>query len=157
MRLLRSDSRNAGMLPGCAVRSAQNLGGFRVPHNHPPLRVVNYRPADLNSEVGEDTARGGDVACLDNLLLRVDEVRRALALCADLYQAVVFACGIKHGFAFRHVPADWLLAVHLGAGFNRSDRVKRVPMIWRTDEHDVEVLRRLVPATQPRSGNYTFA
>ncbi len=78
---------------------------------------------------------------LDNLLLCVDEVRRALALCADLHHAFVFARGIEHGFAFTHVPADWLLAVHLGAGFNRSDRVKRVPMIWRTDEHDVEVLR----------------
>src|SRR2546425_4575986 len=58
-------SRNAGMIPGCAVRPAQNLGGFGVPYNHAPLRVVNYRPADLHSDVGEDATRGGDVAFLD--------------------------------------------------------------------------------------------
>ena len=102
-------------------------------------RVAVGAHVEIAAEV--DVADLSEQPGLDNLLLRVDEVRRALALRADLHHAFVFARGIKHGFAFTHVSADWLLAVHLGAGFNRSECVKRVPMIRRTDEHDVEVLR----------------
>ena len=38
---------------------------------------------------------------LDDLLLRVDQVRRALALGADLHHALVFARRVDHGLAFR--------------------------------------------------------
>ena len=87
-----------------------------------------------------DVADLAEQAGFDDLLLRVDEVRRALALRADLHHALVLARGIQHGFAFAHVAADGLLAINIRAGFNGRDAMQRVPVIRRTDEHDVEVL-----------------
>ena len=67
-------------------------------------------------------------------------MRRALALRADLHDTPVLAGGVEHGVALAHVPADRFLAIHVGAGLHRGDRVQRVPMVRRTDQHNVEVL-----------------
>ena len=79
-------------------------------------------------------------AGFDDLLLRVDEMRRAFALRADLDYALVPARGVEHGFALAHVPADRFLAIDIRARFHRGDGVQRVPMVRRADQHDVEVL-----------------
>ena len=79
-------------------------------------------------------------AGVDDLLLRVDQVRRALALRADLHHALVLAGRGEHRLAFEHVDADRLLQIDVGAGLDGGDGVQRVPVVGRADEHDVEVL-----------------
>jgi len=87
-----------------------------------------------------DVADFSEQPGFDDLLSGVDEVRRALALSADLDDALVVAGGGEHGLAFADVPANGFLAIDVGAGFNCGDAMERVPMIGRTHQHDVEVL-----------------
>ena len=77
---------------------------------------------------------------LDDVLLRVDQMGRALALRADLHHAAILAGGGHHRFAFEHVAADRLLAVDVGPGFDGRDHRQRMPMVGRADQHDVEIL-----------------
>ena len=77
---------------------------------------------------------------LDDLVARLDEMRRAAALRADLHHAIVFARRGEHRLAFRDIDADRLLAIDIRAGLHRLDHRQRVPMVGRADEHDVEVL-----------------
>src|SRR6185295_14531899 len=58
-------SRGAGMLPRFAVFAAQSLRGFSVVCHDAFRWVIDNRPADLHSEVGEDAARSRDVTFLD--------------------------------------------------------------------------------------------
>ncbi len=67
---------------------------------------------------------------------------RALALGADLHHAFMFARGAQHGLAFANIPADGFLAIHVRAGFHRRNGMQRVPMIGRTDQHDVQLVGR---------------
>jgi len=103
-------------------------------------------------------------ASFNDLLLRVDEMRRAFALRADLHHALEFARRVEHGLALADVPADGFLAIDIRARFHRGNRVQRVPMIRRTDQDDVEILllehlavivvsARLLPGLLPLAGN----
>ena len=67
-------------------------------------------------------------------------MRRAAPLRADLDDAVMLPRGGKHRLAFNNIDADWFLAVNVRARFEGSDHRERMPMIRRSDEHDVEVL-----------------
>ena len=64
-------------------------------------------------------AQRAEQAGFDDLFLGFDEVRRAFALGADLDDALVPAGGGEHGMAFRHIDADRLLDVHVGAGLEQ--------------------------------------
>ncbi len=86
-----------------------------------------------------DVADFPEQAGFDDLFLGVDQVRRAFALGADLDDALVFARGIKHRFAFAHVAANRFLTVNVGTGLDRRDAVQRVPVVGRADEHEVKV------------------
>ncbi len=77
---------------------------------------------------------------LDDLLFGVDQMRRALALRADLHHALVFARRVKHRLALEHIRADGFLAIHIRARLHGRDRVQRVPMVRRTDQHNIQVL-----------------
>ena len=50
---------------------------------------------------------------------RLDQVRRAAALRADLHDALVLASGGEHRLAFDDVDADRLLHINVDAGFAR--------------------------------------
>jgi len=52
-------------------------------------------------------------AGVDDLLLRLDEMRRAFALRANLHHADEPARGIQQRLAFAYVHADRLLAIHI--------------------------------------------
>ena len=76
------------------------------------------------------------------LVAGFDQVRRAAPLGADLDDAAQLACGLQHGLAFDHVDADRLLQVEVGPGLHGGDRGKRVPVVGRGDQNDVEILLR---------------
>ena len=65
----------------------------------------------------------------DDLFLHVDQMRRALALRADLDDALEPAGGVEHGLAFAHIAADGLLAVNIRARLQRGDAMERVLVI----------------------------
>ena len=60
-------------------------------------------------------------AGVDDVLLRLDQVRRALALRADLHDALVLPRRGDHRLAFQHVAADRLLHVNVRARLDRRD------------------------------------
>ncbi len=87
-----------------------------------------------------DLADLAEQAGFDDVLLGVDQMRRAAALRAHLHDAVVLASRGEHRFALEHVATDRLLHVHVGAGLDSRNHRQRVPMVRRADQHDIEVL-----------------
>ena len=67
-------------------------------------------------------------------------MRSALALGADLHDALVLARGGEDGFALEDIHADGLLQIDIRAGFNGGDGLQRVPMVGRADEDDIELV-----------------
>ena len=60
-------------------------------------------------------------AGFDDCFLRIDQVRRALALRADLHDALVLARRGNHRLALEHIHADRLLTVHIRARLHGRD------------------------------------
>jgi hypothetical protein len=87
-----------------------------------------------------DVADRAEQSGVDHPLLDVDQMRGALPLSADLDHAAVFPGSGQNGFAFDHIHADRLLQVDVRTSLDRRDRVQRVPVIGRTDDHDIQVL-----------------
>ena len=81
-----------------------------------------------------------ELALADDAVARVDQVRRAAPLRADLHDALVLARRGEHRLAFDDVDADRLLDVDVGPGLDGRDHRQRVPVVGRADQHDVEVL-----------------
>ena len=79
-------------------------------------------------------------AGIDDLFFRIDQMRRALALRPDLHHAFVLAGGSQYGFALEHINADRLLQIDIGTRFQRRDGLQRMPMVGRSDEHDVKLM-----------------
>ena len=79
-------------------------------------------------------------SAFDDLLLRINDVRCAFALRANLHHTLEFARHIEHRLAFDHIHADRLLAINIRARFHRRNRMERVPVIRRPYEHDVELV-----------------
>jgi len=79
-------------------------------------------------------------AGIDDVLFGIDQVRRALALRADLDHAAQFTGRRQHGFALEDVHADRLLDVHIRPGLHRIQCVQGMPMVRAADEHDIQVL-----------------
>jgi hypothetical protein len=75
---------------------------------------------------------------VDELPFRFDNVRSAAALRSHLNHALVLSSGGQHGLAFRHVHADGLLAIDIGAGFGGFDHGECVPVIGRRDQADIQ-------------------
>ena len=80
-----------------------------------------------------------ELAFLDDLVSRLDEVRSTAALGSHLHDPPVLARGGDHGLSLGHVDADRLLNVDIGAGLHRGDHGQGVPVVGRGDEHDVEI------------------
>ena len=76
----------------------------------------------------------------DDPVARLDQVRRAPALGADLHDPLCFARRGQHGLALDHVHADRLLDIDVGPGLDGGDHRQGVPVVGRGDQDDVEVL-----------------
>ena len=87
-----------------------------------------------------DLADLAEQSGLDDVLLRIEEVRPELTLRADLHDALEAAGGGDHRLALEHVAADRLLHVDVGVRFHRGDGGQRVPVIGSADEHDIELV-----------------
>ena len=61
-----------------------------------------------------------ELALLDDSVARLDQMRRAPALRADLHHALVLAGRGQHRLAFRNVHADRLLHVDIHARFTAA-------------------------------------
>ena len=75
----------------------------------------------------------------DNLLLGIDQVRRAPSLRTNLHHTVMLTRGIKHGFALKNIAAGWLLNPHIGPRLDRGNHWQRMPMIGRANDHGIEI------------------
>ena len=82
--------------------------------------TVNFHQPDI-----------AQLAGLDNLIPRFHQMRRTAALRAHLHHAIVLASRRQHGFAFRNIHADRLLAVNIRPTLHRGDHGQRVPVIRR--------------------------
>ncbi len=90
--------------------------------------------------VNLDQADLAELALLDDLVAGVDQVRRAAPLGADLDDALVLPGGGDHRLALDDIDANRFLHVHVNARLDGGDHGQGVPVVWRGDEDDVEVL-----------------
>ena len=81
-----------------------------------------------------------EFAFLDDRVARLDQMRCAAALSADLDDALVLPRRRQHGLALGHIHADRFLHINIRPGFDGGDHRQRMPMVRRADEHDVQVL-----------------
>ena len=87
-----------------------------------------------------DVRDGAESSFADEAVARGGQMRRAASLRADLHDALVCTRRGQHRLPFGDVDADGLLHVDVGAALHGLDHRQRMPMIWRADEDDVEVL-----------------
>ena len=59
---------------------------------------------------------------------------------AHLYDTVVLLGGPDHDVAFRNTVAQWFLAIDILACLASVDGLEAMPMVGRTDDHDIDVL-----------------
>ena len=67
-------------------------------------------------------------------------MRRAFALRPDLHHAAGFASGSENRLTFEDIHADGLLQIHIRPGLDGINCLQRVPMIGRSNEHDIHLV-----------------
>ena len=78
--------------------------------------------------------------CFHDLFFGVDQMRRALALRADLHHAVLLASGSENRLTFEDIHADGLLQIHIRPGLDGIYCLQGMPVIRRSDQHDIHLL-----------------
>ena len=79
---------------------------------------------------------------VDDILFRLNQVRRAFSLRPDLHDSPVLAGRVDHRLALEDIDADWFLDIHIGSRLDGRDGLQRVPVVRRADQHDVQVALR---------------
>ena len=77
---------------------------------------------------------------VDDGLLSINKVRRALALRPHLNDPLVLARSGHHRLALNHVHTDGFLDIYVCTLLDRFNHWQGMPVIRRTDEHDVQFL-----------------
>src|SRR2546422_745692 len=89
---------------------------------------------------GADQRNLAELAGVEVLALQLLEVLRGSRLRPDLADALVDASGPDDSRTLRDRQRGWLLDIDVQAGVQRRNRRWRVPMIWRGDQHQIQLL-----------------
>ena len=76
---------------------------------------------------------------IHDVLLGLDQVRRAFPLGPHLHDTIVLSGGGQHGFALYDVNADRFLHVDMGPRFDSRHHLQRVPVIGAADQNNVQL------------------
>ena len=114
--------------PHFPIQVIGRIAVFRVRPGAHAVITVNLHQADLTQ-----------LACLNNVVAGLNEVRRAAALGAHLHDSVVLPRRGKHSLPLNHVHANRLLHIDVRSGFDGGNHWQRMPMVRCADKDDVQV------------------
>ena len=125
-RVVRPSGRGAG--PHRVIQVRRRIGVGRV-----------GRVAHVVITIDLDERDFAELPFADDPVARLDQVRRAPALGADLHDPLVLASGGEHRLAFADVDADRLLDINVGPALDGRDHRQGVPVVGRGDQDEVKV------------------